>query len=127
MKLGESAGVLPLAGRSDLYDHIREALHQALSDTLNRLASPDTLDALLAQVAARRRSEPSSEPLAARETLTARELEILKCIANGLSNKAIARQLGLSLHTVKRHVANILGKLGVGSRVQAATWLRAHH
>lgn len=127
MKLGETAGVLPLGGRADLYDDIREALHQALSDTLTRLASPDTLDALLAQVAARRRREQSSESMPLHEMLTARELEILKCIADGDSNKSIARKLDLSLHTVKRHVANILGKLGVGSRVQAATWLQAHH
>jgi DNA-binding CsgD family transcriptional regulator len=57
---------------------------------------------------------------------TARELEVLARIAAGDSNKLIARALDLSLHTVKRHVANILGKLGVETRGQAAAWYRAH-
>lgn len=55
-------------------------------------------------------------------SLSARELEVLARIAAGDSNKLIARQFDLSLHTVKRHVANILGKLGVESRGQAAAW-----
>jgi LuxR family maltose regulon positive regulatory protein len=54
--------------------------------------------------------------------LSARELEVLVRIAAGDSNKLIAREFDLSLHTVKRHVANILGKLGVESRGQAASW-----
>jgi LuxR family maltose regulon positive regulatory protein len=58
-------------------------------------------------------------------TLTARELEVLGRIAAGDSNKHIARALDLSLHTVKRHVANILGKLDVETRGQAAAWYRA--
>ena len=56
--------------------------------------------------------------------LTGRELEVLACIAAGDSNKHIARTLELSLHTVKRHVANILGKLELTTRGQAADWYR---
>lgn len=59
------------------------------------------------------------------ERLTARELEVLARIAAGDSNKVIAREFDLSLHTVKRHVANILGKLGVDTRGQAAAWHRS--
>lgn len=62
---------------------------------------------------------------AAAQPLTARELEVLRLIAEGSNNKLIARALDLSLHTVKRHVANILGKLGVDSRGQAAAWYRS--
>ena len=58
--------------------------------------------------------------------LTARELEVLTRIAAGDSNKSIARAFDLSLHTVKRHVANILGKLGVETRGQAAAWYRSN-
>lgn len=58
--------------------------------------------------------------------LTARELEVLARLAAGDSNKLIARAFDLSLHTVKRHVANILGKLGVETRGQAAAWYRSH-
>ena len=52
--------------------------------------------------------------------LSERELEVLERLAAGDSNKLIARALRLSPHTVKRHVANILDKLGVGTRGQAA-------
>jgi LuxR family maltose regulon positive regulatory protein len=58
------------------------------------------------------------------EALTTRELEVLARIAAGDSNKLIARAFDLSLHTVKRHVANILGKIGAESRGQAAAWYR---
>ena len=53
------------------------------------------------------------------EPLTERELEILRLIAGGLSNRDIARELYLSLGTVKLHAHNIYGKLGVNSRTQA--------
>jgi LuxR family maltose regulon positive regulatory protein len=58
--------------------------------------------------------------------LSERELEVLQRIAAGDSNKIIARAFDLSPHTVKRHVANILDKLALASRGQAAAWLRAH-
>jgi LuxR family maltose regulon positive regulatory protein len=51
-------------------------------------------------------------------------MEVLAHIAAGDSNKLIARYLDLSPHTVKRHVANILGKLGAASRGQAAARYR---
>jgi LuxR family maltose regulon positive regulatory protein len=53
-------------------------------------------------------------------SLTSRELQILQMVAAGASNKQIANELFLSLHTVKRHVANIIGKLAVETRGQAA-------
>jgi len=59
------------------------------------------------------------------EQLSAREWEVLARIAAGDSNKLIARGLALSPHTVKRHVANILDKLALSSRGQAAAWWRA--
>lgn len=52
--------------------------------------------------------------------LTAREEEVLDCLAEGLSNARIARKLGISETTVKTHVSRVLGKLGVESRLQAA-------
>lgn len=56
--------------------------------------------------------------------LSPREREVLERIAHGDSNKLIARAFDLSPHTVKRHVANLLDKLGVASRGQAAAWYR---
>ena len=52
--------------------------------------------------------------------LTAREEEVLECLAEGLSNVRIARKLGISETTVKTHVSRVLSKLGVESRLQAA-------
>ena len=69
---------------------------------------------------------PNATPLSTSVVLSAREREVLERIAAGDSNKLIARAFDLSPHTVKRHVANILDKLGAGSRGQAAAWFRAH-
>ncbi len=54
------------------------------------------------------------------EPLTDRETDVLRLLAEGLSNRAIAHQLGISEHTVKFHVNAILGKLGAQSRTEAA-------
>ena len=53
------------------------------------------------------------------EPITAREMEVLRLIAMGLSNNEIAEELFISLATVKRHVTNLYGKLGVSSRTEA--------
>ena len=56
------------------------------------------------------------------EALTEREIEVLRLLAHGQSNKEIARNLVIGEKTVKTHVSNILGKLGVPSRTQAALY-----
>ena len=61
------------------------------------------------------------------DVLTARETEVLSLMARGMSNKLIARELSLSPHTVKRHVAHVLDKLDLASRSQAAAWYHARH
>lgn len=55
------------------------------------------------------------------EALTARELEVLRLLAEGLGNKEIAARFHISEHTVKFHVASIMGKLGAASRTEAVT------
>ncbi len=57
-----------------------------------------------------------------RESLTRREREVLRLIAGGLSNKEIAQQLSITVRTADFHVSNLLRKLGVLSRVEAAVW-----
>jgi DNA-binding NarL/FixJ family response regulator len=67
-------------------------------------------------------AEPISRPLAELvEPLTPRESEVLQMLASGLANKEIATRLAISEHTVKFHVASILGKLGATSRTEAVT------
>jgi NarL family two-component system response regulator YdfI len=59
----------------------------------------------------------SLEPL----VLTQRELAVLQSMSDGLANKQIAQKLGISIHTVKFHVAAVLSKLGASSRTEAVT------
>ena len=73
----------------------------------------------------RRVSGPIAEPdmeLDIEVPLTNRELEVLKQLAFGLTNKEIAEALGISYETVKEHVQHVLRKLGVSDRTQAAVW-----
>lgn len=87
--------------------------------------SPVQLDAALRAVAAGLRvSLPDGGPGFAaaepvRPLLTPRELEILGCLGEGLSNKAVARTLGISAHTVKFHLEAVFAKLDAASRAEA--------
>jgi DNA-binding NarL/FixJ family response regulator len=56
-----------------------------------------------------------------RQPLTARELEVLRMIAEGLANKQIAARLGISEHTVKFHVGSVFTKIGASTRAEAVT------
>ncbi|WP_326952460.1 alpha/beta fold hydrolase [Amycolatopsis sp. NBC_01286] len=64
-----------------------------------------------------RRARRAGSP---RHELSDRELDVLRLVAQGLSDQEIARRLGISAHTAHRHVSNIRGKLGVTSRAAAA-------
>ena len=74
----------------------------------------------VAQQLIKRLRRPAEEP--EREELTARERKVLALIARGLSNREIARELSISEPTVRTHVSNILRKLGLKSRTQAALY-----
>jgi DNA-binding NarL/FixJ family response regulator len=83
-------------------------------------------DALLAPAVTRRlierfarRRPPTKASVRVADELTARELEVLRLVASGLSNSEIAQELHLSATTVKTHVARVLMKLGLRDRVQA--------
>jgi DNA-binding CsgD family transcriptional regulator len=60
-------------------------------------------------------------------TLTDREVQVLRLVATGMTNRAIAAELFLSEKTVARHVSNIFGKLAVTSRSAATAYAFAHH
>ncbi|WHX41814.1 response regulator transcription factor [Mesobacillus sp. AQ2] len=56
------------------------------------------------------------------DELTERELDVLKCIGEGMTNQQISEELFIGVKTVKTHVSNILGKLGLSDRTQAAVY-----
>jgi LuxR family transcriptional regulator, maltose regulon positive regulatory protein len=107
-------------------------LDQVLALMPADLQSRSDVQALLARLASWRQPECAPDNTQATastlskspqsQTLSSREREVLALLAQGQSNKLIARELDLSLHTVKRHVANVLAKLAVDSRGQAAAW-----
>ena len=65
------------------------------------------------------RTTTSSAIAGLAEQLTSREIEILRLVAGGMRNQEIADHLVISLPTVKRHIANVYGKLGAGHRTEA--------
>lgn len=79
---------------------------------------PDAIDVLLPVLPAVGRAVDASTPL---QALTAREIEVLGMLAEGLGNKAIAKRLNISEHTVKFHVSSIFTKLNASSRTEAVT------
>jgi DNA-binding NarL/FixJ family response regulator len=90
--------------------------------TIEARASGLEADALiLAKDADDQLPRPGSdlEAAVAPEALTPREIQVLALLAEGLSNKSIAVQLGISDQTVKFHVAAIIGKLGAANRTEA--------
>jgi DNA-binding NarL/FixJ family response regulator len=128
----------------DLDEYVYEALRAGASGFLLKDTPPEQLveairvvaggDALLSPVVTRRvisefvrRPPPSSRPSAPGiDDLTARELEILRLIARGLSNAEIAAEAYVSETTVKTHVARILMKLRLRDRVQAVVFAYEH-
>jgi LuxR family maltose regulon positive regulatory protein len=89
-------------------------------------ASAGALRRLATAADALRGTPRPAPPSGLASRLSRRELEVLARIAAGDSNKLIARAYALSPHTVKRHVANILDKLALSTRGQAAAWFRDH-
>ena len=88
------------------------------------LFSPQEMLALLRQAGEQR--EQDREAQAAFARLTPREHEVLRAVAEGLSDKEIAQRLSLRADTVRTHMTNILGKLGVDSRLQAVLLALRH-
>jgi NarL family two-component system response regulator YdfI len=105
-------GVRALLSRDASAAEILAAVEAAASGLA--VIDPRELETLLA-------SNLSTPVSAEAHTLTARELEVLRMMAEGAANKAIAWKLGISEHTVKFHVASILQKLNAASRTEAVT------
>ncbi|SNR84147.1 two-component system response regulator NarL [Pseudomonas segetis] len=97
-------------------EQLIEQLRQALDGQL--VISP----ALTLTLATALRPTPENNAC----NLTHREQQVLKMIASGMSNKKLGNKLGISEGTAKVHVKNILNKLGVSSRLEAAVWALEH-
>lgn len=87
------------------------------------LSGKMVLSEAVTQVLATAIRNPATKGAVGSDSLTQRELEILKLIAKGMSNKVIARELAISDGTVKVHVKHLLKKLHLRSRVEAAVWM----
>jgi DNA-binding NarL/FixJ family response regulator len=86
--------------------------------------SPRAAEVVLGHL--RRNGRESGPETSLSEELSARELDVLRLLARGMENSEIAAALNISLRTAKNHVSNILAKLGLPSRVQAAIYAVRH-
>ncbi len=100
-------------------DYFVDAIRRAVAG--DSVVSPEMTGKLVAGL-----KRGSVMPSPGHEQLSAREREILVALARGASNKEIAREFSLAESTVKIHVQNVLRKLGLHSRVQAAVYAIAH-
>ncbi len=113
----------------------RERIVRALdAGAIGYLLKDAEPEEILAAIRAAARGESPLAPRAAAELLadrksrpptvelTARELEVLRLVVDGLANKQIARRLGISEKTVKGHLTNLFQRIGVADRTQAALW-----
>ncbi|WP_147915759.1 response regulator [Ruania zhangjianzhongii] len=129
----------------DLDDYVFGALEAGVSGFLLKDSAPETIVAAVRQVAAglgtidqsltrrvlrefaqRRSLQPVTAQRGA-ELLTHRERDILLLLAEGMSNEEIARSLVVEVATVKSHLARMLPKIGVRSRLQAVVWAYQNH
>jgi DNA-binding CsgD family transcriptional regulator len=117
-------GNIPPLFRKLLLERVRSACEEALDEAAERIWTDgmrlDLDDAVaLASGNGRRRVSGSAG-------LSARELDVVRLVAKGQTNKAIAAQLHLSVRTVESHVRHALAKAGLDNRTQLAAWAREH-
>jgi len=112
IQAGASSYLLKDISREGLVDSIR-AVYRG-----EAVLHPEVMRKLMAQVPSRQRAEkPADLP-----PLTAREVEVIRLVAQGMSNREIATALVISEKTAKAHISNILGKLGIEDRTQMAVY-----
>lgn len=114
LRAGAGGFLLKTAPPDQLVDGVR------LVASGEALLSPSVTRRLIEQFAAQ--PEPSSPTATALSTLTPRELEVLRLVASGLSNREIAERLYVTQATVKAHMGSLLAKLELRDRVQAVVF-----
>jgi DNA-binding NarL/FixJ family response regulator len=114
LEAGASGFILKDAEADDVAEAIRAAHRGEVH------LDPAVAGLLARRVRERASASPPTEPL------TDREREVLGLVARGMSNKAIADHLAITERTARTHVSNILGKLGLASRTQAALYAVEH-
>ncbi|HIE38511.1 MAG TPA: response regulator transcription factor [Anaerolineae bacterium] len=111
LQAGADGYILKTASGDELVRAVR-TVHRGES-----ALSPEVASKVVRQATARRPEGAAGQV----EPLTPRELDVLRLTAQGLTNRAIGHQLGISHRTVQGHLASIYGKLGVSSRTEAVT------
>jgi DNA-binding NarL/FixJ family response regulator len=111
------AGFTGYVSRDSTIEELTKAMHNALA---GRLACSDEISGGLLRALFRREPEEREEG----QPLTKREGDVLQLIGHGMTNKEIARELGLSVATVKHHVHNVLEKLKLPRRAHAMRRVR---
>lgn len=137
LRLNRYAGKVLMFTVSDAREDVRDAMRLEADGFLLKDMEPEQLivqlrhalnghlviSPALTKVLAGALRPPASQKALA---LTDRERQVLKMIATGLSNKMLGNKLGITEGTVKVHVKNLLHKLGLRSRVEAAVWALEH-
>ena len=114
-----------IVGPADARERLRAGLHESIEvvaefGTLSAARESGAVaDAIVMAAPNGAGRDADSERVGLQESLTHREQEVLELLAEGLPNKAIAAQLGISDQTVKFHVASISAKLGATNRTEA--------
>ena len=115
----DAALLLVIAGRQDeALDHFNAAFDTYVR--LEALAGARRVGREMRKLGVERRVVSQSRAKSGWDSLTDAELKVVNLIAQGATNRTVAEQLHLSLHTVKTHVHNIFAKLGINSRAQLA-------
>jgi DNA-binding NarL/FixJ family response regulator len=109
-----AAGAVAYIVKTAHPDDLASAIRQAFEHSIYFAAATPRADSMIGDI-----------PTIPAE-LTRRELEILRLVAEGLSNAALARRLWVTEQTVKFHLSNIYRKLGVSNRTEASRWAQLH-
>jgi two-component system, NarL family, response regulator LiaR len=120
LKAGAQGYLLKDIAPEELVQAVREAYRGRVQ------LHPEVAKKLVSAITARQ-EPPAAKPMTAGlEQLTERETEVLKLVAAGMSNREIAEEMVISEKTVKTHVSNLLSKLHLDDRTQAAIYALKH-